>query len=66
MTKLNLRSDPDLVRRLEAAASRALTKEEVRAQRVSFVYGNMPQDSSVSRAEIAAIIAKIEGEEATA
>lgn len=58
----NLKTDETLIRKLEESAKLPLTKEEARAQRVSFVYGNMPQDSSVSRNEIANIIARIEGE----
>jgi hypothetical protein len=53
--------DETLVRRLEAAAARELTSEELRAQRVSFVYGNMPQDSSLSRKEVVDALAKAEG-----
>jgi hypothetical protein len=56
-----LKTDESLVQRLHAAAARELTKEELLAQRVSFAYGNLPQDSSVSRNEVAAMIAKIEG-----
>jgi hypothetical protein len=59
-----IKTDPELIRRLEASAKRQLSKDEVRAQRVSFVYGNMPQESSMSRNQVEAIIAKIEGEAA--
>ena len=62
MPKLNIKTDPALVRRLEESASRTLSRAETRAQRVSFVYGNMPHDSTFDRTQIEAIIAKIEGE----
>ena len=64
MPKFGIKTDPALVRRLEESAQRTLTKEEVRAQRISYVYGNMPQDSTVERTRIEAIIANIEGEAA--
>jgi hypothetical protein len=62
MMATETRTDEALVRRLEAAAQGEMTKEEVHAQRVSFAYGNMPQDSSVSRAQVEAVIARIDGE----
>ena len=49
---------------MEAVAQRGMTRAEVMAQRVSFAYGNMPQESTISRDFVAAEIAKIEGETA--
>jgi len=64
MIPTDLKTDAELLHKLQMSAKLPLTKEEVRAQRISFVYGNMPQDSSVSRNEIVNIIARIEGEAA--
>lgn len=67
MIKAKTAPDEALLRRLQDAAKRVLTKDELRAQRVSFAYGNLPQDSStVSRARVEEVIAKIEGETAAA
>ena len=67
MIKTTTAPDEALARRLRDAAKRVLTKEELRAQRVSFAYGNLPQDSStVSRTRVEEVIAQIEGEGAAA
>jgi hypothetical protein len=39
-----------------------LTKREVAAQRISWVYGNLPDDSTLTRDEVARIIEAHEGE----
>lgn len=59
-----VKADDSLVKRLQAAVKRELTRDELRAQRVSYAFGNMPQDSSVSKEVIRAVIDKVEGEAA--
>jgi hypothetical protein len=59
-----LKADDALVRRLKEAVKRELTRDELRAQRVSYAFGNMPQDSSISKEAVRAVIDKVEGEAA--
>ena len=40
---------PELRARLDRARSVTLTEEELREQRVSFVYGNAPKDSGITK-----------------
>ena len=37
--------DPELIRLLDASRDKAVTEEELREQRISFAFGNAPQDS---------------------
>jgi len=62
MTKF--KTDPDLLRALEAAAGREMTQSEVREQKISFVMGMIDQDNNLSRAEVAKIIDKHDGKAA--
>jgi len=55
-------TDDKLLARLRKAASRVMSAEEVRSQRVSFVYGNLPKDNTMTRQEVASALARIEGE----
>lgn len=63
---VNVKTDEELLKRLEAAATRALTRDELRRQRVSFVYGNLPTDSTITRHQVEQELGLIEGEIATA
>ena len=55
------KTDPGLLERLHKAAKHQMTSEEVRAQRVSFVYGNLPHDSTLTRHQVAEAIERLEG-----
>lgn len=57
----DLKTDAKLIRRLQESASKPVTKAELTRQRVSFVYGNLPKDSAVTRERVAARIKKNEG-----
>jgi len=58
MTELsNYHTPQDLLRAL-FSPDRKPTKEEMFEQRVSFVYGSMDSDSSITRAQIRAVLAK--------
>ncbi len=63
MTK-NIVTDSQLLKRLEAAAKHVMTAEEIRRQRVSFVYGNMPHDAAMTRHQVQEVLARLEGEAA--
>lgn len=56
------KTDPALLERLSRAAKHEMTAEEIRRQRLSFVYGNLPQDSTLTRNQVAAALARMEGE----
>lgn len=58
----NIKTDADLLRRLHEAAGKALTAEELRAQRVSFIAGNMPKESMVTREQIGEMLDEEAGE----
>jgi hypothetical protein len=54
-------TDPELLERLRLAAQRPMTREEVREQKISWVLGNLPFDSAVTRDEVEAAIVRHEG-----
>jgi hypothetical protein len=56
-----LKTDPKLIKRLQESASEPITKEELARQRVSFVYGNLPNDSTITRDRVAEKIKSNEG-----
>jgi hypothetical protein len=58
------KTDPKLLARLALAAKHEMTAEEVRRQRVSFVYGNLPHDNPMTRNQVADAIKRLEGEPA--
>lgn len=60
------KTDESLLRRLDEAAKAGLTKAEVYQQRVSFVFGNLPNDSTLTRQQVAEELAKAEGEQSAA
>lgn len=62
----DLKTDEDLLRRLAEAARQVLTRAELHQQRVSFIYGNLPSDSPITRHQIEEALARIDGESASA
>ncbi|MCY3728584.1 MAG: hypothetical protein OXF97_06270 [Nitrospira sp.] len=46
---------------MKRAASKPMTKEEVRKQRLSFVYGQLPSSSTLTREEVAKLLDAREG-----
>ncbi len=58
------KTDPKLLARLALAAKHEMTADEIRRQRVSFVFGNLPQSNTMTRGEVASAIARIDGEHA--
>lgn len=53
--------DKALEARMKRAASKPMTKEEVRKQRLSFVYGQLPSSSTLTREEVAKLLDAREG-----
>lgn len=58
---ITVKTDGTLVSRLEEAAKRSVTKQELDSQRISFVYGNLPGDSTITREQVAKKIRMNEG-----
>lgn len=54
-------TDRSLLDRLKAAAGQPLTKRQLDAQRVSFVYGNLPRGNSMSRRQVEAALQRFDG-----
>ena len=60
-TKLSAEEET-AIERLKQAARRRMTKNELLEQRISWVYGNLPSDSTITREEVAERIRAREGE----
>jgi hypothetical protein len=58
----DLKTDSGLLERLALAATRQISRDELHEQRVSFIYGNLPEGSTITREHIEEVLAKIEGE----
>ena len=55
------KTDGALIRRMRESAKKPITKEELERQRVSFVYGNLPDKSEITREKVAERIKRNEG-----
>lgn len=55
------RSDAALLARLRQAAQKEMSPEEVRRQRLSFVYGNLPNGNTMTRDEVEVALDRLEG-----
>lgn len=55
------KTDQQLLERLHTAAKQPMSNEELRKQRVSFVYGNLPADSSMTRHQVMVTLDRLEG-----
>lgn len=58
------KTDGKLLERLQRAAQHEMTVDELRRQRVSFVYGNLPENSPMTKNQVEAALARLEGEAA--
>lgn len=52
MAELNIKTNQELIAKLEELAKRGLTPEEVEAQRLSFIFSGMPNNSGMSKLDI--------------
>jgi len=55
----DIKTDSALLRRLHAA--REVTREQLRRQRISFIYGALPGDSTITRKQIESALDRSEG-----
>lgn len=58
----DIKTDSDLLRRLRTA--RGLTRQQLLQQRISFIYGALPGDSTITRQQIENTLKEVEGEAA--
>lgn len=57
----NLRTSPELLRAIKQASTRTQTAEEIKEQRISFVYGSLGAKSAVTRAQVENALERHEG-----
>lgn len=60
----DIKTEPSLLKRLHASAGKSLTREQMFKQRVSFIYGSLPQDSTITRQQIVEVLSGEEGQAA--
>jgi len=58
------KTDQGLLERLKEAATRTVSSREIREQRVSFVYGNLPKGVTMTREEVRKSLERMDGEAA--
>lgn len=58
------KTDKVLLEQLKSAAKQPVSSEMIRNQRVSFVFGNLPADSSMTRHQVRAALERLEGQAA--
>lgn|GEM_PF-1180294 len=62
MTKVQIKSDENLLKLLNEAAHRSLSRSELLAQRVSFIMGNLPKESTLTRERVEELLESVEGD----
>jgi hypothetical protein len=55
------KSDESLLEKIRKAEARPLTREQLDRQTISFVYGNLPLDSTITRDQVAKRLGVVEG-----
>ncbi len=58
----DIKTDDGLLRRL--TTSKGVTREMLLRQRISFIYGALPPDSTITRQQIERALKNVEGEQA--
>ncbi|MFT3673563.1 hypothetical protein [Aestuariivirga sp.] len=62
----NLKTNDQLLRKMRSAASKSLTAEELRQQKISFIMANFDEESSVTRDYVGAVLDKQDGRKSAA
>jgi hypothetical protein len=62
----DLKSSDELLLQLHLAAERELTSEELHRQRISYIYGTLKDDNTVTRARIDEVLSELEGRKSAA
>lgn len=60
-----IKTDSALMQKLQSAAKRSLSPTELHKQRVSFILGNLPKDSNVTREQVEKVLDRLEGKKAS-
>jgi hypothetical protein len=55
-----IKTDDKLLKRLEASTKTKASKSRAHKQRVSFIYGALPTNSTITRDQIESVVAKLE------
>ncbi|MCL6741165.1 hypothetical protein LZ518_08480 [Sphingomonas sp. RB56-2] len=55
-----IKTDAKLLARLAASTKTKASKARLRKQRVSFIYGALPSDSTITRDQIESVLGKLE------
>lgn len=58
------KTDTRLLRKLKQAAKKELTADEIQQQRISFVFGNLPKDSTLTSDQVERVLARLDGKAA--
>ena len=58
---IQIKTDQELIRRLEEAARKSVSIKELYEQRMSFILGNLPKDSTVTREQIERVLNRLDG-----
>ena len=56
-----IKTDAALLNRLAASAKARVSKDRQRKQRVSFIYGGLPKDSTITRDQIESVLERMGG-----
>jgi hypothetical protein len=60
----DIKTEGNLLRRLSQASKFHTTRDQLRRQRVSFIFGALPKNSTITRQQIENVLDKVEGETA--
>lgn len=60
----DIKTDGALLQRLRNAGQFVATRDQLRKQRTSFIYGSIPKDSTITREQIERVLNHVEGEAA--
>ncbi len=60
-----IKTDAALLKRLASSAKATVSKEQLRKQRVSFIYGSLSLKSPITRDRVESALARLDGEKAT-
>jgi len=55
----DIKTNPDLIKKLKEAAKIKMTKEEINEQRVSWVYGNLSKGNNMTEDEVRELLNEV-------
>lgn len=58
---LREKSDPELVKRMISEASTGLSKDDIQAQKISYIYGSVGSESAVTKTDVEAYVKRSQG-----